>query len=96
MNPEETVVAPEDIEALAQEPVEAIPTDAETVRVMIAGACPQDVPVWPGWSVGQVLDAAGYTVDRAATIFIDGQEAVYESLVEHGQTIQIVGRAKGG
>jgi len=63
---------------------------------MMGGAAPELVLVWPGWNVSQVLDGAGIVVDRAATLFIDGQEANMDSLVETGQTIQIVGRAKGG
>lgn len=71
-----------------------------TVRVMLAGRSPIDVPL-PGegqsMTVATALDRANVAIRAGEqTVYVDGVQAGMETMVGVGQTIMPVGAVKGG
>lgn len=60
------------------------------------GVEPQNVEVSAGATVQDVLDEVGLSLSRSEKVWVGGEKAVVQDVVEEGDILNVVGSKEGG
>jgi len=70
--------------------------DTIVVKIDRFGAASQSVNVPEDSTLADVLDAANITLAASETAWVNGVQAKNDSIMDDGDTIQLVGKKEGG